>query len=84
MRPHGGSAAGYSIRSSDPVVMKSSSPIQYPQRSCVKLFARCTRGLAMLSLLALSGCMSMVSSFTSGFATDLGNSILDNPDVEMV
>jgi hypothetical protein len=28
--------------------------------------------------------MSMVSSFTSGFAEDLGNSILDNPDVEMV
>ncbi len=26
----------------------------------------------------------MVSSFTSGFAEDLGNSILDNPDVEMV
>lgn len=26
----------------------------------------------------------MVASFTSGFAEDLGNSILDNPDVEMV
>jgi hypothetical protein len=28
--------------------------------------------------------MSMVASFTSGFAEDLGNAILDNPDVEMV
>lgn len=36
------------------------------------------------SLFALAGCMSMVSSFTSGFAEDLGNAILDNPDVEMV
>ncbi|MGD8416645.1 MAG: TRAP transporter TatT component family protein [Pseudomonadales bacterium] len=36
------------------------------------------------ALLLLSGCMSMVASFTSGFAEDLGNSILDNPDVEMV
>ncbi len=35
-------------------------------------------------LFSLSGCMAMVSSFTSGFAQDLGNSILDNPDVEMV
>lgn len=31
-----------------------------------------------------SGCVSMVASFTSGLAEDLGNSILDNPDVEMV
>lgn len=43
------------------------------------------RAAAVLALLVmLSGCMSMVSSFTSGFAEDLGNSILDNPDVEMV
>lgn len=35
-------------------------------------------------LVLLSGCASMLSSFTSGFAEDLGNSILDNPDVEMV
>lgn len=35
-------------------------------------------------LVLLSGCTSMLSSFTSGFAEDLGNSILDNPDVEMV
>ncbi|MEM8768470.1 MAG: TRAP transporter TatT component family protein [Pseudomonadota bacterium] len=32
----------------------------------------------------VSGCASLVSSFTSDFAEDLGNSILDNPDVEMV
>lgn len=37
-----------------------------------------------LALLALSGCMSMIASFTADFAEDLGNSILDNPDVEMV
>jgi hypothetical protein len=35
-------------------------------------------------LLLLSGCASMVSSFTADFAEDLGASILDNPDVEMV
>ena len=72
--------------------MSSSSPIQHAQRSrfgeaseqAVKLASWSARGLAMVSLLALSGCMSMVSSFTSGFAEDLGNSILDNPDVEMV
>jgi len=28
--------------------------------------------------------MSIIGSFTSGFAEDLGNAILDNPDVEMV
>jgi len=37
-----------------------------------------------LVLLTLSGCMSMVASFTADFAQDLGDSILDNPDVEMV
>ncbi len=42
------------------------------------------RAMAAASLLALTGCMSVVTSFTSGFAEDLGNSILDNPDVEMV
>ena len=43
------------------------------------------RQVAFVScLLALSGCMSVVSSFTTDFAEDLGNSILDNPDVEMV
>lgn len=42
------------------------------------------RALSVSGVLLLSGCMSMVSSFTSGFAEDLGNSILDNPDVEMV
>jgi hypothetical protein len=42
------------------------------------------RALAAVTIVALSGCMSMVSSFTSGFAEDLGNAILDNPDVEMV
>ncbi len=35
-------------------------------------------------LLLMSGCVSMVASFTSGFAEDLGDAILDNPDVEMV
>jgi hypothetical protein len=43
------------------------------------------RSLLMGCVVVLSGgCMSMVTSFTSGFAEDLGNSILDNPDVEMV
>ncbi len=37
-----------------------------------------------LMLLSLSGCMSMVASFTAGFARDLGDSILDSPDVQMV
>ena len=34
--------------------------------------------------LMLTGCMSMISNFTAGFAEDLGNAILDNPDLEMV
>lgn len=38
----------------------------------------------VMGLAVLSGCMSMVTSFTSGFAEDLGDAILDNPDVEMV
>ncbi len=42
------------------------------------------RSLMMTALIGLSGCMSLVSSFTSGFAEDLGNAILDNPDVAMV
>ena len=40
--------------------------------------------VVVCAALLLSGCMSMVSSFTAGFAQDLGDSILDNPDVEMV
>lgn len=42
------------------------------------------RFLPPLLALLLSGCASMISSFTAGFAEDLGNAILDNPDVEMV
>lgn len=44
----------------------------------------CRAAVVPVGVLALSGCMSMVTSFTAGFAEDLGNSILDNPDVEMV
>ena len=35
-------------------------------------------------LLTQSGCASLVTSVTSGFAEDLSTAILDNPDVEMV
>jgi len=43
------------------------------------------RNLAIGMLLLLSGgCVSMVTSLTSNFAEDLGNAILDNPDVDMV
>jgi hypothetical protein len=45
------------------------------------------RGLRLIlpvSVFWLSGCVSVVSLFTAGFAEDLGNAILDNPDVEMV
>ena len=41
-------------------------------------------GLVGLCALLLSGCITMVTTFTSGFAEDLGDAILDNPDVEMV
>ncbi|TNF87770.1 MAG: hypothetical protein EP301_06190, partial [Gammaproteobacteria bacterium] len=50
----------------------------------IPLLRMVSRGVLAAGLIALSGCMSMVSSFTSGFAEDLGNAILDNPDVEMV
>ena len=33
---------------------------------------------------ALSGCASLITSVTSGFAEDLSDAILDNPDVAMV
>ncbi len=36
------------------------------------------------SLAVTSGCTSLISSVTQGFAEDLGASILDNPDLEMV
>ncbi len=39
--------------------------------------------LAVLALLH-AGCASLISSATSGFTESLGESILDNPDVEMV
>ena len=40
--------------------------------------------LALVLLLSGSGCASLISSATSGFTESLGESILDNPDVEMV
>ena len=46
--------------------------------------SRALRILVGPAMVLLGGCMSLVTSFTSGFAEDLGNSILDNPDVEMV
>ncbi len=41
-------------------------------------------GCILLGALALGGCASLISSATSGFTESLGDSILDNPDVEMV
>lgn len=47
--------------------------------------ARRMAGLLLCAgLLGLSGCMTVVSSFTSNFAENLGDAILDNPDLEMV
>lgn len=54
-----------------------------PRQSMIPT-TRLRTGILLAGLLLLSGCMSMVSSFTSGFAEDLGTSILDNPDLEMV
>jgi hypothetical protein len=42
------------------------------------------RGCILLGALALGGCASLITSATSGFTESLGDSILDNPDVEMV
>lgn len=57
-------------------------------RSCARIASwrayRLRFLLVVPGMVLLSGCMSMVASFTSGFAEDLGNSILDNPDVDMV
>ena len=44
----------------------------------------CAASLALGLLLASGGCASLISSATSGFTESLGESILDNPDVEMV
>lgn len=41
-------------------------------------------GLAAAVLLVNAGCASLISSATSGFTDSLGQSILDNPDLEMV
>ena len=41
-------------------------------------------GLLIPSLLSLSGCASLISSVTAGFAEDLSSAILDNSDVAMV
>lgn len=42
------------------------------------------RGLLALAVLMNAGCASLISSATSGFTDSLGQSILDNPDLEMV
>ena len=42
------------------------------------------RVAALVCVLGLSGCSSLVSSITQGFAEDLASAILDNPDIEMV
>ena len=42
------------------------------------------RGLLVLVVLMNVGCASLISSATSGFTDSLGQSILDNPDLEMV
>jgi len=42
------------------------------------------RSLLLVTLLIQAGCASIISSATSGFTESLGQSILDNPDLEMV
>jgi hypothetical protein len=64
-------------------MLKTSRSIANPSRQHpAAVMAR--TGSILIAALLLGGCASMVASFTSGFAEDLGNSILDNPDVEMV
>ena len=43
-------------------------------------WVRTLRLIFPASFLWLSGCVSVVSLFTAGFAEDLGNAILDNPE----
>jgi hypothetical protein len=58
--------------------------MRYRVQKAASPAAAASRLLVVCAIVFLSGCMSLVTSFTSGFAEDLGNSILDNPDVEMV
>ena len=54
----------------------------------MKMLKTVKRRLSTVLMLVLvvgsSGCASLISSATSGFTESLGQSILDNPDVEMV
>ena len=63
------------------VVAHASESSPNPQR---RRFEAARVLVLLAASVCLSGCASLVSSFTSNFAEDLGNSILDNPDVEMV
>lgn len=58
-------------------------------RSSISRFARglsrwTVAALVAVTVLQLSGCMTVVSTFTADFAEDLGGSILDSDDIEMV